>query len=113
MSYGEYYRAFAVFIVGERIRGLCCPVRAGDGANQTVEAAVSDWVTGIVFQRLSVSVKSSRKDSAVRMHVMRSGHAPLRKPLQQARGDGARLSPGSNWHKGEGIKLAEIQTAAT
>jgi hypothetical protein len=80
---------------------------------QTVEAAVSDWVTGIVFQRLSVSVKSSRKDSAVRMHVMRSGYAPLRKPLQQARGDGARLSPGSNWHKGEGIKLAEIQTAAT
>jgi hypothetical protein len=74
---------------------------------QTVQAAVSDWVTGIVFLRLAVSVKSNSNALTPPIHVMRRDDARLRKHLRQARVVSCRISPSSNWHNDAGIKLAE------
>jgi hypothetical protein len=46
---------------------------------RTFEARVSDWVTGIVFPWMSVSVKRDNKLPAVPIHVMRRDDARLRK----------------------------------
>src|SRR5258707_1099277 len=80
---------------------------------QTVEPTVSDWVTGIVFPRLSVSVKSGSNALSPVIHVMRRDDARLRKELDEAPRDAVRVNHRCNWHKGRGIKLAEILIAAT
>jgi hypothetical protein len=79
----------------------------------TVEARVSDWVTGIVFLRMAVSVNLGSKPSAVPMHVMRRDYARLRNRLKQVIVSVLPLNPRCNWHNEAGIKLAEIRTAAT
>lgn len=80
---------------------------------RSVEAAVSDWVTGNVFLRMAVSVKRRNGSPASGMHVMRRADAGLRKRLVAIVVPGLPLNSHSNWQNNEGIKLAEIQTAAT